>query len=67
MHYPFHAYLVAKDIRRAASAGDVDAAFRHGQAVAIARCLTSELMGGASAPGISRSSASMSGAGSPNE
>jgi hypothetical protein len=46
MHHPFHDYTATKDIRKAAATGDVDAAFRHGQAVAIARCLTSELMGG---------------------
>ena len=39
-HYPFHDYTSTKAIRKAATAGDVDAAFRHGQAVAIARCLT---------------------------
>lgn len=44
MHYPFHDYTSAKDIRKAAADGDVDAAFRHGQAIAITRCLTAQLV-----------------------
>jgi hypothetical protein len=44
MHYPFHKFNKCDDVRRAAAAGDVDAAFKCGQAVGISRCLSSALI-----------------------